>query len=390
MIKNCVLYFFAFTFLFLIPALAGAQVGNLAIQGGEIHTVSGSVIQNGVVLISEGKIQAVGMDISIPTGVRIINAEGMIVTPGIIDARSSFGVRGASDRSNLISPARRIIDGFRQRQDSEWLRGGVTAVYITPGPQNLLGGFGAVVKLAGTGDEAVVKEIAGMSASFGESALDAFEAPTTRQGMVGILRQEFIRAGEYIEYRTTPDTLIQNVEAIAKVLRREVTLRVFANTPDDIMTALRVAKEFDLKLVIDSGAGAYLVADVLAESEVPVVVGPNIRGLGGGGPYEMFAQTPENAGRLHKAGVKVALSTNSGSGRTVLLEGVVAKGHGLPEAAALKAVTLDAAEILGVSERLGSIEPGKDADIVIWKDHPLSTWGESRIVIVNGQIVFER
>ena len=113
-------------------------------------------------------------------------------------------------------------------------------------------------------------------------------------------------------------------------------------------------------------------------------------GLGGGGLYEMFAHTPENAGRLHRAGVKVALCTNSRWGRSVLLEGVVAKSHGLPEAEALKAVTLHAAEILGVSERLGSIEPGKDADIVIWTNHPLSTWGESQVVIVDGQIVFER
>ena len=390
MIKNYIRNLAIFSLILLIPALARAQSGNLAIKGGEIHTVSGSVIQNGVVLINEGKIQAVGKNISIPAGIRIINAEGMIVTPGIIDARSSFGARGASDRNNLVSPARRMVDSYRPRPDSPWLIGGITTVYITPGPQNLLGGFGGVVKLAGAEDKIIVKETAGMSASFGESALSAFDAPTTRQGMVGRLRQEFIRAGEFMEYQTAPDTLKQNMEAITKVLRREVPLRVFANTPDDIMTALRVAKEFNLKLVIDSGAGAYLAADALAKAEVPVVVGPSIMGLGGGGPHEMYAQTPENAGLLHKAGVKVALSTESGSGRSVLIEGVVAKGHGLPEAEALKAVTLNAAEIIGVSDRLGSIEPGKDADIVIWKGHPLSTWGESRIVIVNGEVVFER
>lgn len=104
----------------------------------------------------------------------------------------------------------------------------------------------------------------------------------------------------------------------------------------------------------------------------------------------MFAHTPENAGKLHKAGVKVALSTNSRWGRSVLLEGVVAKSHGLPEDAALKAVTLNAAEILGIADRLGSIEAGKDADIVIWKGHPLNTWGETRTVIVDGKIVYER
>ncbi len=104
----------------------------------------------------------------------------------------------------------------------------------------------------------------------------------------------------------------------------------------------------------------------------------------------MYAHTPENAGLLHKADVKIALSTDMGFGRSVLLEGLIAKSHGLPEDAALRATTMDAAEILGVSDRLGSIEAGKDADIVIWKNHPLSTWGESQIVIINGTIVFER
>jgi imidazolonepropionase-like amidohydrolase len=151
-----------------------------------------------------------------------------------------------------------------------------------------------------------------------------------------------------------------------------------------------VAKEFKLRIVIDSGAGAHKVARLLAEAQVPVVIGPSIMSLGSGGPLEMFAHTPENAGRLHMAGVKVALSTNSRWGRSVLLEGVVAKSHGLPEDAALRAVTLNSAEILGVAGRLGSIEAGKDADIVIWKGHPLSTWGETKVVIVDGKIVYER
>lgn len=180
------------------------------------------------------------------------------------------------------------------------------------------------------------------------------------------------------------------MEALGKVLRREVPLRTVANMPDDIMSALRIAKEFDLKVVIDLGAGAHKVVEALAKSKVPVVVGPSIMGLGSGGPLEMYAHTPENAGLLHKAGVKIALSTDMGFGRSVLLEGLIAKSHGLPEDAALRAITLDAAEILGVSDRLGSIEAGKDADIVIWKNHPLNTWGESRIVIVNGTVVFER
>jgi imidazolonepropionase-like amidohydrolase len=379
--------------LLLLPLQALTKGEVLAIKGGEIHTVSGGVIKTGTVLIEDGKILSVGKSISIPRGAKVIDAKGLIVTPGIIDARSSLGTSRRRDIKNYINPALRMIDFFTQLKISPWLECGVTATYITPSPRNLLGGFGAVVKLAGNKEEAVVNEAAGLSVSIGESALEGEGIPTTRQGRVGRLRQEFVRSVEYMELRKkggSAENEDPNLEAIARVIRREVPMRIFANTPDDIMTALRVAKEFNLKVVVDSGAGAHRVAHILAEAQVPVVVGPSIMGLGSGGQLEMFAHTPENAGRLHRAGVKVVLSTNSRWGRSVLLEGVVAKSHGLPEDASLRAVTLNSAEILGVSDRLGSIEPGKDADVVIWKGHPLNTWGETKTVIIDGKIVYER
>jgi len=389
MIKKYILLIL-FSVLFFIPALLQAQNGVLAIKGGDIYTVSGDIIRNGIIIIKDGKIQSVGTNIQVPPGAKVLDAEGMIITPGLIDARCSIGVNYTNyrNRRNLIWTELKIIEGFTLPENSNWLKGGVTAVYLTPGSQNLIGGFGAVVKLAGSKEEVVVKEIAGMGASIGESAIYGSRGrPTTRHGMTGILRQKFVEAREY---KTSKESKNPELEAFLKVLNGEVPFRMLANTPDDIMTALRLAKEFNLKLVIDTGAGAHLVARHLAKAEVPVVVGPSMMGLGGGGPYEMFAHTPENAGKLFNAGVKVALSTESPSGRSVALEGVVAKSHGLPEDEALKAVTLNAAEILGVADRLGSIEPGKDADIVIWKNHPLSTWGESQKVIVNGKIVFER
>jgi imidazolonepropionase-like amidohydrolase len=376
---------------FPLNALTKGEV--LAIKGGEIHTISGGVIKTGTVLIEDGKILSVGKSVSIPRGAKVIDAKGLIVTPGIIDARSSLGISIKRDSKNYINPALRMIDFFNQLKVSPWLECGVTATYITPSPRNLLGGFGAVVKLVGNKEEAVVNDEAGMSVSIGESALEGKGIPTTRQGRVGKLRQEFVRAVEYMELRKkggSAESADPNLEAIVKVLRREVPLRFLANTPDDIMTALRVAKEFNLKVIVDSGAGAHRIAHLLAKAKVPVVVGPSIMGLGSGGPLEMSAHTPENAGKLHGAGVKVVLSTNSRWGRSVLLEGVVAKSHGLSEDASLRAVTLNAAEILGVADRLGSIEPGKDADVVIWKGHPLNTWGETKTVIIDGRIVYER
>lgn len=404
--KNCerkkVGIFVITFFCLLLPLQPESKEEVLVIKGGEIHTVSGDVIQKGILVLKDGKIQSVGKNIAIPKGARKINAEGLIVTPGIIDARSNLGVREPRNVKSYFDPARRIIEFFTPIENSTWLKGGVTTTYITPPPNDILGGFGAVVKLIGSKEEAVISDQAGMSVSFGEFAFRGIGTPSTRQGRLGKLRQEFIRAQEYLESQKagknsgesgeSEDTESEAAKyaAIFKVLNREVPIRVFVNTPDDIMAALRIAKEFNLRMVIDSGAGAHKVAHFLAEADVPVVVGPSIMSLGSGGPFEMFAHTPENASRLYEAGVKVALSTNSRGGSSILEEGVVAKSHGLPEVAALRAITLAAAEILGVADRLGSIEPGKDADLVLWKGHPLSTWGETQTVIVNGKIVFER
>ena len=236
------------------------------------------------------------------------------------------------------------------------------------------------MKLTGT----IVNEHAAVSGSFGESALDAFEAPTTRQGMVAILRQKFISAQE--------DTLGgEDGRVFAQLLSSSLPFRVLVNTPDDILTALRLADEFGLNLVLDSAAGGHVVAEAIADAGIPVVVGPAIVGIGDGGPYEAFAHTPSNAAKLYEAGVRVALSTaDSGTGRSVAMEAVVAKAHGLPEMAALMAVTSEAASILGIADRTGTLAPGMDADIVIWEGRPISTWAVTQRVIVDGITHFER
>ncbi len=376
----------------LVLAAAGslsAQTNIIAIRGGEIHTISHGIVQNGVVLILDGKIIQVGSNVTIPPGARVIDADGLIVTPGVIDSRSSFGYnRGTAVRPTLMAPTRRVSDAFQQPSSSNWLQGGVTAAYLAPSPTSLIGGFGAVVQLGEFGPAAIIDDAAAMHASFGEAVLNRFDTRTTRQGLLGVLRQEFIRTREYME--NPPAVADPDREALSRVLRREIPLRVTAHTPDDIMTGVRLGEEFDLRLIIDSGTGAHQVAGRLARARVPVIVGASILALGGGGPFEGFAHTEENAARLHRAGVNISLSTDAPGGRSVVLEALIAKAHGLPEDAALKAITLDAAAILGVSDRLGSIEPGKDADIVLWRGHPLTTWGETRLVMVNGRTVFER
>ena len=206
---------------------------------------------------------------------------------------------------------------------------------------------------------------------------------TTRQGMIYDFRSTLIRAGE--------DAIEGEAGGVlGRLLAGEIPLRMLANKPDDIETALRVAGEFDVRLVLDQAAGAAVVAARLAEAGVPVVVGPSVIGIGDGGPMELKGHSPATAGVLHEAGVKIALSTFGSRGRSVAMEAIVAWAHGLPREAALGAVTADSAAILGVGDRIGSLAAGLDGDVVVWDSHPIGTYARTAVVLVDGAVVFRR
>ncbi len=380
-----------------LPALLLAQP--VAIVGGEVHVGNGEVLPGATVLIEEGKITAVGAGVELPEGAEVISAEGMVVTPGLLDSQTFLGtgpggggalINLTGEPGDAVAPELRAVDRFAENLAPLWLRSGVTTVYLAPDPRLLVGGTGAVVKLAGSADTAIVAEETAVAASFGETAVGEAppgrEAPagrTTRQGMIYDFRNTLIRAGE--------DAIEGEAGGVlGRLLAGELPLRMLANKPDDIETALRVAGEFDVRLVLDQAAGASTVAARLAEAGVPVVVGPSVIGIGDGGPMELKGHSPATAGNLHAAGVKIALSTFGSRGRSVAMEAIVAWAHGLPRAAALAAVTADAAEILGVADRVGSIAPGLDADVVIWDSHPIGTYARTAIVLVDGAVVFRR
>ena len=379
-------------------AAAAASGQTLAVVGGEVHPGDGSAIAGGTVLIEDGKIAAVGSEVEVPEGAEVLDAAGMVVTPGLIDSQTLLGtepsggalvaIAGEPDPS-LISAAR-AADRFAEDLAPLWLREGVTTVYLAPDPRLLIGGRGAVVKLAGPRETAILSEDAAVAASFGESAVgdrppgrEQPTGPTTRQGMIYEFRQTLVRAQE--------DAVGGEAgRMLGQLLAGETPLRMLVNKPDDIETALRVAREFDLRLVLDQAAGAAAVAERLAEAEIPVVVGPAILGIGDGGPMELASHSPATAGALHRAGVPIALSTFAGRGRSVAMEAVVAWAHGLPREAALAAVTAEAAAILGVSDRVGTLAPGLDADLVIWTEHPIGTYARARTVIVDGRVAYQR
>ena len=374
------------------PGLAAGQA--VAIVGGEVHTGTGEVLTGATVVIEDGKITAVGTGVEPPDGAEVIAAEGMVVTPGFIDAQTFLGsgpttggalINLVGEAGDAIAPQLRAVDRFAEGLAPLWLQSGVTAVYLAPDPRLLIGGTGAVVKLAGSADTAIVAEETAVAASFGDTA-PGREAPvgrTTRQGMIYDFRSTLIRAGE--------DALEGEAAGVmGRLLSGELPLRMLANKPDDIETALRVAGEFDVRLVLDQAAGAAAVAARLAAAGVPVVVGPSIIGIGDGGPMELKGHSPATAGILHEAGVRIALSTFGSRGRSVAMEAIVAWAHGLPREAALGAVTADSAAILGVDSRIGSLAVGLDGDVVVWDSHPIGTYAKTVAVLVDGAVVFRR
>ncbi len=412
---------------------AGQRV--IAIKGGTVLTMAGRTIPNGVVLIKGEKIEAVGSDVKIPSDAVVIDASGKFVMPGVIDAMTYYGIRpfDLNDETNPVTPQNRIIQAYYPfgelmagkggiEPNKEILSGGVTTVYIAPGDRQVIGGQGAVVKTYGKNfDSLVLREPAAIDMTIGDPPKAAFGAnqksPVTRMSIASLLRKSLIDAQEYDRalkaYKEKPEKEKTNVpapprdlnmEALVDLLHKDVPARIEADLVDDIRTAIRVADEFKLDLILDSGITAYLVKDILAAKKIPVVLGPTSHPFITGGEVSM---TPElsrmmdehNAALLVKAGVKIAIASfgfgfggfgGAVQGKWLLLEAGLATGFDLSEEDALKAVTINAASILGVADRIGSLEPGKDADVLILDGHPLNakTWVEK--VYINGDLVFEK
>jgi len=406
---------------------------DVAIRGGTVIPVSGPRIENGTVLIRAGKIVAVGADVRVPDGVPVVDATGKFVMPGLIDAMSYFGI-GSNDLNETSAPSTphlRAIEAyypFGQFGGGEsgppraepLLAGGVTTHYIAPADATVIGGQGAVVKAAGARfEDLVLREPAAIDVTLGQRPANTFRErnarPGTRMAVVSHLREQLVRAREYQrrledhealaepERRTTSrPPLDMGMEALVMLLRQEIPARVQANRTVEIRGALELAEEFGFDLVIDSGIEAHDLAPRLVRQGVAVVLGPTSH------PYVSGEEVPDEdeypdpderrASRLHEAGVEFAIATFSrsfgsfgpGANRWLLLDAALAAGYGLPEDVTLRAVTLAPARILGVADRVGSLDPGKDGDVIVLDGPPLSvlTWVER--VFVDGEEVFTR
>lgn len=420
--------------LLLISLAAPSDAQTIAISGGRVLTMAGPAIERGTVLIRDGKIVAVGADVRVPPNATIVDAAGKTVMPGIIDAMSYYGLEAAdlNETAEPITPELNVLDGYTPTgrefepgvttlRASDVLSGGITAQYIAPADATLIGGQGAVVKTAAAAfAKLVVRERAAIDFTLGNVPTRTFRgrqrSPSTRAMSVALIRQALVRAQEYRrqwdDYAAKPDSVRAKTpppgrqlgnEALVRLLKREAPARIQANTASDIRTAMRLAEEFGFEMILDSGSQAFELASELAAKKIPVVLGPV------GHPFVSGDEVPDrdeypapderSAARLTAAGVSVAIASfartfgtlaSGSTGRWLLQDATVAAGYGLAEDDVLRAITINPARILGVADRVGSLEPGKDADVIILSGKPtaLRTWVDA--AYVDGVLVFER
>lgn len=377
----------------------------IAVKGDTVYTMAGEKIINGVVLIKDDKIERVGpaVNISIPGGYKVV--EGKVVTPGLIDAHSVVGLSGIYnyahdqdqlEKSDAIQPELRAFDAYNMREELvKWVRDfGVTTLHTGHGPGALASGQTMIVKTAGENLKEVIIDSAAMIAfTLGSSVSGNYKKPGTRSKGVAMLRAEFLKAQEYSKKnngdKDKKPARDLKLEALSEVLNGNIPALFTANKATEIMAAIRLAKEFGFKLILDGGAESYLVMDEIKDAGIPVIVHPTMVRNYGDTKNASF----ETAAALYKNGIKAALQSGYEGyvpkTRVVLFEAAVASSYGLSFEDALGSITINAATILGVDNRIGSLEEGKDADIVIFDGNPFEYTTHVCKVIVNGKIVSE-
>jgi imidazolonepropionase-like amidohydrolase len=391
----------------ILACVAAAPLGaqNVAVRGETVHTMAGAPIQDGVVLIRDGRIERVGpaAQVRIPEGYRVVSAR--VVTPGLVDARTVVGLAGylnqphdqdQLERSNPIQPELRAFDAYDAREELvEWVRGfGVTTLHTGHGPGALVSGQTMVVKTWGADvGQAMVDSVTMIAATLGPSVSGNFpnRAPGTRSKGIAMLRTELVKAQEYARKQRGPAAQRPardlGMETLARATNREMPILVTAQRATEILAALRLAQEFNLRLVLDGAAESYLVIPEIRAAGVPVILHPTmVRPTG-----ETENATLETAKHLMDAGIPVALQSGYEGyvpkTRVVLFEAALAAANGLTFEQALRTVTIDAARIVGVDRRVGSLERGKDGDVALFDGDPFEYTTRVCGVVIGGRVV---
>lgn len=385
--------------LCFISATSFAQI---AVKADTVYTMAGAPIANGVVLVKGGKIEAVGQHLAIPSNYKIYTAK--VVTPGMVDARSTVGISGAInipadqdqiERSGPLQPELRAIDAYNPEDKlvDYVLRNGTTTVHTGHGIGALASGQTMILKTKkGLTDDVTVKPVAMVAFTLGPSVSSNFQSPGTKSKQVAMLRSELLKAqqGMKAARKDSSKTGDLRQQTFAQLLRGELKALVSANTAVEIMSAIRLAKEFGLKLVIEGGAEAYRLVDQIKAAKAEVIVHPTMSRAGG----STLNMTMENAAILTRAGIPVSIESGFEGyvpkTRIVLFEAAVALKYGLSYEDALRSITINPAKLLGIDHRVGSIEKGKDADLVLFNGDPFEYTTKACTVIVDGKVEIEQ
>ena len=383
----------------------------LAVKNGKIITVTNGTIECGTILIEKGKITAVGADITIPEGAEIIDAQGKWVTPGFVDSHAHTCIGSlphAKDENSDVNESVnadtsyvRVLDALNPRDLGRKIgrRGGITTSLTLPGSANICGGTGIAFnhKDGNTVYDIVIPGTEQMKFALGENPKGYDRGrkfmPRTRMGVGGRFREILYDAKQYSDAllawengttKTKPKPDFK-LNALVPVMRREMKCRIHAHRSDDIVTAVRVAEEFNLDYAIEHVTEGYMILDFLKEKDVFCTLGPLFSSPS---KSELHGQIPENAGIFAKAGIKKLCLTmdNSASSDMLPLNVGRAIAYGLDEQAAFEAITINPATLIGLQERIGSIEVGKDADLAIFTGHPFSSLSRCEATIIEGVV----
>ena len=377
----------------------------IAYAGGRVVPVEGEPLEGATVLTEHGRITAVG-DVDVPAGAQVVDCTGRWLLPGFLDAHTHLGTHeegegwagnDTNEMTDPVTPQVRALDAINPSDlgFADALAGGVLTVNVNPGSGNPIGGQTVALRVWGRRvDEMVLRSPSGLKSALGENPKRVYSdkkaMPSTRLGTAAVLRTTFAKARDYDAKLAAWDgegaapERDLGLEAMAMVLRGEIPWRQHCHRADDISTALRIAEEFGYPLVVDHGTEAHLLADVLAERGVPVLIGPLMTSRS---KVELRQRSLRNPGLLAAAGVELSIITDHPVVPIgfLVLQAALAVKEGLDPVTALRAITINPAKVMGVADRLGSIEAGKDAELVIWSGDPLdprervlSAWSQGR------------
>ncbi|HEV8555889.1 MAG TPA: amidohydrolase [Actinophytocola sp.] len=382
-----------------------------AFMGGYVVPVASAPIEDGTVLVEDGRIVAVGpaADVDVPDGAEIVDASGSWVLPGFIEAHGHAGVNeeaehwigeDANERTDPNGARLRALDALNPDDEGfrDALAGGVTTMVVKPGSANPIGGRTVAVKTWGrTADEMLIREPLSVKSALGENPKRVYgeqkKLPSTRLGVAAVIRDAFTQAQDYklrrahAERAEEPFERDNTLETLVRVLDGELPWSQHTHRADDIATAVRLSEEFGYRLVINHGTEAHLLADLLAEKNIPVIIGPLFTSRP---KVELRRRSLRNPGILARAGVKIAITTDHPVVPVNFLvhQATLAVKEGLDAETALRSITTNPAEIMSLDDRVGSLRPGLDADIVIWSGDPLDVMSRALRVYVAGREVY--